>query len=144
MPITDPSEEYFKDGTWGWNGTDWVKLPIVFGYYERWAEDLGETKSGAGAFVSASTAVPAGEVWVLQCLHVRNETGARGAVTMFLMGGVDWSACAYVVAPGQGAPVLFQGPVTLREGDSLYVQQLACQDADVIRSAAWGYKMKVA
>lgn len=28
-PITDPAEEYFKDGLWAWDATDkvWVKLP---------------------------------------------------------------------------------------------------------------------
>ena len=30
MGITDPAEEYFKDGVWGWDATDgvWVKVPV--------------------------------------------------------------------------------------------------------------------
>lgn len=30
MGVTDPTEEYFKDGIWGWDATaeEWVKLPV--------------------------------------------------------------------------------------------------------------------
>jgi len=143
LGITDPSQEYFKDGSWGWNGTTWVKLPLVFGYYDQWVEDLGGVKAGAGTYEQDSGHVPAGEIWVLQLLSLANWTAVRGGVFLQLMGSVDYSSLAYHAGPAQYVPVIGRGPVVLGDGDYVKVRQLSCVNADVISAAVWGYKMKV-
>ena len=66
MPgITNPTEEYFKDGGWGWDGTQWRKLNLTFGYYDRYAEKQEGINVPAGTQTFNFATVPANEVWVI-------------------------------------------------------------------------------
>lgn len=87
MGITDPSEEYFKDGLWGWNSTAgaWQKVGISAGklqvesvpeahaatHYEDATDELDVAALGSGAVSPATDG------------HVATADGA---------GGVDWEA----------------------------------------------------
>lgn len=72
MPgITDPTEAYFKDGTWGWDGSLWRKLPLVWGYSALAGEALSNTNLGAGTNYLNGTAVSAGEVLVVRQVSLR-------------------------------------------------------------------------
>lgn len=71
MPgITDPAEEYFKDGTWGWNETteEWEKVNVVDGHlevvsvpeahaashHEDGSDELDVADLGSGAVIPAT------------------------------------------------------------------------------------------
>jgi len=140
---TDPSEAHFDKGQWGFDGTVWRRLQLLWGYYDRWAEDLGGTKSGAGTYQAQTTVVPAGYVYVLQCVSLVNDGGSRGRTRFFLMGGVNYVCLAAAVTPAQFVPLVWNGGVPLKEGDSVLVQMVSCLDADVLYGGAWGYKMRV-
>jgi len=141
--ITNPTEEYFKDGAWGWDGTQWRKLALLWGYTERYAENLGGTKSGDGTYEQSGTVVPSGEVWVVECISLYNHSGARGAIALQVNDGTTNYAVTRNLTPVQYELVSFIGRLTLEAGDKVLVQQSACLDGDVLRGVAWGYKMAV-
>jgi hypothetical protein len=141
--ITNPAEEYFKDGLWGWNGSKWKKLALLLGYTDRWAEDAAGIKSGAGTYQYDTAAVPSGYVYVAAVVSLLNITGARGMCRLFAMGGANYVCLAATVTPAQYVPTIFTGMITLKEGDYLRLTQLSCQDGDVLYGGVYGYKMAI-
>jgi len=189
MPgITDPAEEYFKDGLWGWvtdawkklvataggalhiqfagqeadvevtqtaaadltpgvcgwDGLVWRKLPLLWGYSDRWAEVLGGTQSGAGSYEKFTTAVPAGQVYVLEFVAFQNNTGQRGDVTIGIKDGTYIYSLDTFTTPTQYETCTWFGRMTLKAGDQVKIIQATCVNGDVLYGVAWGYKMKVA
>jgi len=144
MGITDPAQEYFKDGGWGWTGTAWVKLGLLWGYYDRLAEDLGDLNPGAGSYTKYSTAVPAGEVHVIRGISYMNNSGARGALDFRAYFGALFTFLYAAPVPGASTPHFISCDFVLKEGDRVRVNQASVVAGDDIYSAVWGYKMKVA
>lgn len=143
MGITDPSELHFGKGLWGFDGSVWRKLPMLWGFSAGWVEDLGGTKSGAGTYSQLSTAVPAGYVYVLHSLLAINNTGARGLVQVYKRSGGTVYTLNQVNAPAQYVPVSWSGALALAAGDQVGVYMTACLDGDAIDACAVGYKMAV-
>jgi len=143
MSITDPTEAYFKDGGWGWDLTRWRKLALLFGYTDRWAENLGTAAAPGGTYTGAGTAVPAGYVYVLQALSIANNTGARGMSRVWIRSATYFCFLGCVATPAQYEPCYFSGAIVLKEGDYAVVQQADAVAGDVIYAAAVGYKMKI-
>lgn len=72
MPgITDPAEAYFKDGQWGWDGTQWRKLPLVFGYSGLLGILVSDTDLAAGSVHLPTSTVPAGYLWIVTNINMR-------------------------------------------------------------------------
>uniref|UniRef100_A0A6M3LHY9 Uncharacterized protein n=1 Tax=viral metagenome TaxID=1070528 RepID=A0A6M3LHY9_9ZZZZ len=141
---TDPAEAHFDKGLWGYDGSEWRKLQLLWGYYDRWQEYLGETKSGDGHFTVSCAAVPAGYVYVLQMATLVNDTGARGAVRIWARTGSSLFFLVGKVTPAQYEPLVWTGALALKAGDYVQLQQLSCQDGDMIYCGVWGYKMRIA
>lgn len=145
MPgITDPTEAYFKDGQWGWDGTQWRKLGLLWGFSEHYFENLGGTKDGDGTYETSSTAIPADYIYVVQCVLICNENAARGMARIALRPANEFHAIAYKLTPARYEPTVWEGAIALHEGDQVSVQQLSCINGDVLRASIWGYKMKIA
>lgn len=144
MPgITNPAEEHFDKGLWGYDGSAWRKLALLWGYTDRYSEDLGGTKSGAGQYVGTGTSVPAGEVWTVNFVTLRNQTGSRGAGLLMVHDGSLYYRFAYEASSTQSIPLIFTGSLPLKEGDYIQVRMDACSDNDVLQAGVWGYKMAV-
>jgi len=185
--ITDPTELYFKNGTWvwdgsewveavcdpdgamsvsihnqdvnveieqtdpaslavglhGWDGANWQKLNLLFGYYERWLENLGGTQSGNGNYSANTTPVPQGYVYVLQGVSIRNLSGSRGETRILLTDGSVPFIALVNMTPTQFVSDVVIGNFVLCEGDYVNIFVYGCSDGDVIQAAAWGYKMKI-
>jgi len=142
--ITNPAEPYFKDGLWGWDGTVWRKLPLVWGYSSQVAETLGETKDGNGDFTADSATVAEGEVWVVQHVFLVNWSGVRGGIYLeaIISGGIY--LLAHQEVPVARTGVYWTGELTLKEDDGIRVVQAGCVDKDVIWAGVVGYKMGIA
>jgi len=143
MPITDPNQQYFKDGGWGWNGTAWVKLGVVWGYSDRYAERFDDTAVGASDITQTFATVPAGEVWVITGFSAYAKQTNVTFVYMIANCGVF--PLELVVNPYTTAYVglVAPSPIILKAGDFLRVIWYGCILGDTVRSAANGYKMKV-
>ena len=144
MPITDPTEQYFKDGTWGWDGSQWRKLPIVWGYSDRYAEYLSTNDATAGNNYLTGTLVPVGEVWVVTNLLLLNVGSATVATQGELYDGTTGFIVHRVSAPASGAIIEWQGQVYLKAGDRMRATFYSCSLGDNLRATFLGYKMKVA
>jgi len=142
--VTNPAEPFFKDGSWGWDGTVWRKLPLVFGYSDRWEQDLSETLVGNQNWSGNTALVPSGYIYVAQFMHLQNNSGVRGSRYMAFRVGVTVHHCAYTTTPPQYIPDIWNGGVPLKEGDYIAMYQGSCLDGDVIKAGVWGYKMKIA
>lgn len=141
--ITQPTEEFFKDGQWGWDGSRWRKLALIWGFTDRLAENLGGTKSGDGTYSLYSTSVPAGEVHVVEKVSLFNDTTAPAAVAVAVKdGSTEWHVYRNS-SPAKSIPDLVAGPFTLKEGDQIRIILWGCLNSDVIKAVVWGYKMVV-
>lgn len=141
--VTQPTEQYFKDGVWGWDASRWRKLALLWGYTDIWVENLGTADADAGNYLAATVAVPAGYVYVLEHLTIRNKTGARGAVYLSIGDGSPWVYVVVNLTPAQHIPDAFNGPITLKAGYQARVYMASVLANDAIDAAAWGYKMAV-
>lgn len=141
--ITQPTEQFFKDGLWGWDGTQWRKLPMLFGCSERWVEDLGDTDTAAADYSKLSTAVPTGYVYVVQSLSIRNQTGNRGITMLHVTNGAVWCPLGADPTPVTSIPLTYVGGLVLTEGDQVRVWMSSCALHDFVEAAVWGYKMAV-
>jgi hypothetical protein len=112
-------------------------------YDGRWSEDLGETKSGDGTYSASSTAVPAGEVWVLEHAFCVNTTGARGLLIITAYTTALEHRLVHDPSPAQDEHFGWTGHLTLKEGDYIKILQASCLAGDIIYSGVWGHKMVV-
>lgn len=141
---TDPAETYFEKGLWGHDGSVWRKLPMVWGYSDRWAERSTTASASAGSNTVKSTAVPAGEVWVLHAMAARNKD-TDVAMQFLLNAGAVVLRVKLVAAPGVNVWVLYSPTeLVLAEGDTVDVLFLSCTSGDELNVDFWGYKMAVA
>jgi len=143
MGITQPVEEYFKDGQWGWDGTRWRKLALLWGYTDRWSEYLGGSKSGDGTWVQSSTVVPAGYVYQVQFIAIANNNRDPAFIRIAYYDGANYYFVAYDSSPARYVPLVVTVPGVLKAGDRVRVTVSGCLDGDVLQGGVWGYKMAV-
>ena len=145
MPgITNPAEAYFKDGIWGWDGSAWHKLPMVWGYSDVYGEFEYENGVAAGTHVLTFSTVGSGEVWVVTGISAACSTAGVDRIELRAnVGGVGirLRQQAYGVAHDT---VDWSGVTILKDGDEMLVQFVDCALNDNLTASAWGYKMKIA
>ena len=144
MPgVTNPAEEFFKDGTWGWDGTQWHKLPMVWGYSDRWFEPKVTTNANAAQHDLDFTAVPPGYVYVLEAACGRDRTTGPSSILFSI-----YCAAGEVMLRADYAPVLdkwttWEGRATLKQGDIVRVRFNGTAAGDDLYAQVWGHKMAV-
>ena len=141
--ITNPTEEYFKDGTWGWDGTQWRKLSLLFGYSEAYSEISYNTNLPAGISYVAGSTVPAGEVWVVYGLLGSVVSTTCTELRFGFWNKSDPIICKQVRTPTSGQFYDFQGTLILAAGFYSLLQLHGVTEGDDAYLYAWGYKMKV-
>jgi len=140
---TQPTEQYFDKGAWGYDGSQWRKLPLLLGYTSIWDENLGGTASGATWNVGTS-AIPAGEIRILQSLSIRDLTRATATVYLYIVrasGAVV--GLAYVATLAVGVVQAVVGQFLMGPGDVAYVYVGATVAGDTMQGGIVGYKMAV-
>lgn len=142
--VTDPASPYFKDGQWGWDGTVWRKLPMVFGYSDRLAVNESFTATGAGDASGAAFAVAAGYIYVVQAAVVFHDAGVAKNLQYFLYGDAKSVMLVYQPTAVSGTRYMWQGEAALKEGDSIQVWLGAPGDGKSVWVQVWGYKMLIA
>lgn len=115
----------------------------IWGYYDRWYEDLSETVPSTGTWVRKSSPVPAGEVHVLEFAYSINDTRQCDYAQFAAEVDLVVNKFYYSTDVVQSLPNIYNGKVTLREGDRVRLQMPGCSTGDVMKACVWGYKMKV-
>lgn len=141
--ITNPAEEYFKDGAWGWDGTAWRKLNLLFGYYDRYVEAVSAVAVGGGNADTQTTAVPAGYVYLIQCIAVKHNAAAAVEVTCGFFGeGIGVFLMQESLAPNVWKPFFTVG-VSCKVGDYVRAWATAPGAGKTLYLRVWGNIMKV-
>lgn len=84
MAITDPNQEYFKNGQWIWDGSAWVKVGSIPGYLGCYMEREVDLTASAGINTFDFTVVPSGELWVVTSIVAANITKAADYIAVSL------------------------------------------------------------
>ena len=89
MGITNPAEQHFERGAWGFDGTLWRKLPMLWGFTEGWVGEASNASAAAGTNFLELAAVPAGEVWTAYVVSAINVNTNPVAVSfgIYIPGG---------------------------------------------------------
>ena len=125
------------------DGSAWRKSNLLFGYNDKWAENMGGDATGT-EWVKNSAVVPAGEIWVLQALSIRNETRAPGITYLFAYPIAGLPVCLnYASSLALHEPLLIGGTFAIHAGGYVRVWMGGCQALDVIEGGTIGYKMKL-
>jgi len=142
--ITDPTEGFFKDGQWGWDGTLWRKLPLVFGYSDRLALSVAHTKVGDGDYVLTVATCPEGEIYIINAIFSYNLDSAINHVHMLDNGSVEYHLEKFTT-PAAGAHVAHANVnYILKKDDEVQILFSSANADDRLRGQVWGYIMKVA
>lgn len=115
----------------------------IFGYFDRWHENLGAIAGASGTYQSMTGPVPNGYVYVLQHIYITNQTGSRGKATVHVQHDVSQVDLNVTVAPNQYEITDYIGSITLRYGDRAGVIMESCIEDDVVDAHLWGYMMQV-
>jgi len=141
--VTNPSEASFKDGIWGFDGSVWRKLGLLWGYSDRLAEFDTHTKVGAGSALRALFTVPSGYIYVVNATMSKNIDKIT-VQNHLLYDGSDYysvfQSTPTAVNQWQVNANLFYA---LKQDDKLTFQFVSCDADDDLEFGAWGYKMRV-
>jgi len=162
---TNPQEQYFGRGLWGWasttwerlaslsnllgvalhgyDGSAWQKLSLLWGYSDRLSESASHTKSGAGTYTMTIATVPAGSVYVVNVVILQNLSSAVNQFVVFYDGTNELRVKKFSV-PAAGVWNTYDNvSYVLKEGDEVRGRFVSCGDADQLRGYVWGYEMGV-
>ena len=105
---------------------------------------MGGTATGT-SYTKTSGVVPAGEVWVLQGLSIRNNTRATTGIEIYInLNGTGYVWLLYQAALARYIPALVTGQFTLGPGSYVVMIMKSTVVDDVIRAGITGYKMDIA
>ena len=142
--ITNPTEEYFKDGLWGWDGSRWRKAGVPLWYRSSYFEDLGGTATGS-SWSNYSSAVPSGYIYVVSAISIRNYSRAPTATEILIYNELnkcthlEWAASLDILQP-----LIFTGYQILGKGWKIRVSMNGTQSGDTIVASVAGYKVAIA
>lgn len=119
----------------------WQKAPMPWGYCDTVVERNYEPNAAAGINTLASTAVPAGEVHVIQTVYASNLNTNPTAVVLGLKRGATTYSFHREAAPGAGASVENANPIIAKEGDIIVATFTGCVLNDDIILIITGYKV---
>ena len=142
--ITDPTEEYFKDGLWGWDGSRWRKLNLLFGYNRPYNDLKGNPDVPAGASDLAGSTVPEDEVWVVCGMAMYVVSASCSLVRFGFWNGNTRVFCKEVQAPASERIYDFQGTLILAAGYYILIRMYNMTAGDDAILYGWGYKMETA
>jgi len=140
---TDPAEAHFDKGLWGYDGSAWRKLQLLWGYYDTYVEANSGVSAGAATETVLLGAVPAGYVYVVNTIVVLdNTTDPTKVEGVVVKGGTDVPVFTKL-APGINAWYAFVLSVVLKEGDRVKAWFTGSVAGDALHLRAEGYKMRV-
>lgn len=142
--VTETVEVPDMSKNYGWDGSAWKKLPMVWGYSGQYRQRVEETDATETDSLSGST-VDAGEIWIVNSICVYNITSAmtRVQVTIGHSGGV-FTRLDTKITLAQHEPLAITGHFVLIEDDYVYADLYGCTAGDDIYLEIVGYKMLIA
>jgi len=140
---TDPAEAHFDKGLWGFDGTVWRKLPILWGYTDRYVQAKMTGDATAGTNYLIFTTVPAGEVWRITSMAWANTLSTCSEIWAGLYLDAEIYTFAVEATPAANVYHSIVCDIVLKAGDLVIVVFFGCTLGDDLFAWAFGYKMSV-
>jgi len=141
--ITNPTEEYFKDGLWGWDGTQWRKQGLLFGYRSPLSQSISFNVTVAGTNSMSSDTVEENYCWIVQLVNVIDAATIPTRVTI----KVIRSGNEYIIVDYQPAGSGLWWSTTLElllvAGDRIDAVFFGCNVGDTLYLKILGYKVSL-
>jgi len=141
LKITMPYEEALGARQYQYDGSSWRRSNMLLGYNTVLDEDAGGTASGT-SYTFATSAVPSGELWILQAASIRESNRNTGPVQIYITknsGALIF--IAFSASLTRYYPLLVTGEFVMAEGDTLSFYVGGTVAGDTIQGGALGYKM---
>ena len=141
--ITNPTEEYFKDGLWGWDGTQWRKLGIIFGYNSTVEGVTTAVSGGSGGDVLESSTVPSGELWILNNVGVIDQNHVPTRITIYLVRSGEVYPLVSTASISANIWTVWHGKIVMKSGDKVTVYFGGATLDDALKITWLGYKVSL-
>lgn len=128
---------------YGWIGTKWQKIPLLFGYSARIGDNIDATTPGGGSTNADSGAVPAGEIWVITIITAFHDDPANRDTYIQGVLATGTPALAHDPALAQGETLATYSPLIMAEGDILRARCISLADTKNITLNYAGYRMDI-
>jgi len=130
--------------SYGWDGSAWQKLPMVWGFTDRWFELVFTLDATLGSNDLVTAVVPPGYVYRAEWQSVINGTRNPSRIWFAIWAGATGVIYEDQPGPGANTRAYYRLPVTLKAGDKIGVTIGDCGAGDDIFYRVWGTKMKIA
>lgn len=140
---TQPSEPYFDKGLWGWLSSQWIKLPILWGFGGVVEEALSNTSLPAGNSTIDATAVPANEIYVIENICYMYNGTAPTRLEVQVVGLAAAFRLEYNTSITSQVWYSWSGRVVLQEADYLSLNIVGATAGDTAHLRYAGYKMRI-
>lgn len=138
LPTTIDSQGY------GWDGSAWHKLPLVWGYSDIQSYVFSYTFVAGGNYAADMPDVDDDEVWWYQHLAAKNIDSICTIEFSVRTPSVGILLNSFADVPANELQVVTNLPMALKATQLVRVDFVGCGANDKLRAYAWGYKMKVA
>jgi len=128
----------------GWDGSAWRKLAMVWGFSDRWVEEITTTTGAAGIRRLSFTACSTGEVWVLLAVNGRNQNTDPTDIQVIIFAGGIAVQLNVVATPGVNVRAIWSGHQVLKKDDYVQIRFSGCALDDDVTGEVLGYKMETA
>ena len=128
---------------YGWDGAAWRKNNLIFGYYDTYDEVLSNTAATVGTNYLTSSAVPAGQIYVVRAMLAKNTVTANTRTELQKYAGAVEYIVKQQLSPAIGFGVEFSGWITLKPTQQVRAMFVGCVAGDDIYLHITGYKMQI-
>jgi len=140
--ITNPAEEYFKNGLWVWNGSTWVKCTELWGAPAVLFDAVEDLTATAGTNNLNGAVVPTGEIWEVTHIAAWDATTAPGEVWLRVNHDASYYTLERELTLGVDVTLSFTGSIWLDAGDYVMARFASCTLNDDIYLHTFGRKLK--
>jgi len=143
MEVTQDTPGDLLVGSHQYDGSAWRKSNLLWGYNDTIGQALSNTNLSVGTNLLDSTAVPEGEVWVVNLVAIMyvgtSPTNIQVAVDTYGVG----IACLFQLLPTSARWYMISGNFVIDEGQKITGRVDGATAGDDLYFRYIGYKMKI-
>jgi len=140
---TNPSEEHFHRGLWGFDGSVWRKLQLLFGFGGVVEEEVVDDNLDAGGNGIQGANVPSGEIWIVQVASIQYLGTSPNNLQIFCGGLGGDVRLLYEKSPVNGVWYCWSGSAILQEGNGVHGYVGGATAGDTLKLRYAGYRMEI-
>jgi len=126
-----------------YDGSTWRKSNLLWGFNDRYSENVSNTNLGAGTQTVWGTAVPTGYIYVVKAISACT---VSSTVTDLRVGVYDGTNVCYTLTKTPPVSGQWYGEVCdvpMKAGDKAFAQVYTASVGDQLYFYVWGYAMRI-